>query len=169
MRRRSRTRRILKWVGLVACLAVAVLKVSSLFYFVGWHARSNDLHHVYLVQTEYLAVKVSVDVNKEPIQRRYATGGFVCAGPMGWVPEQFHWWPRVDVVDRWNDPTVQYRHSALCIPLWMPLLPLAICTGILWYRDRRPPRGHCQRCGYDLAGNESGVCPECGEVVKGTG
>jgi len=30
------------------------------------------------------------------------------------------------------------------------------------------PEGHCQRCGYDLRGNVSGLCPECGSniVVK---
>ena len=26
-------------------------------------------------------------------------------------------------------------------------------------------RGLCQTCGYDLTGNESGVCPECGETI----
>ena len=26
--------------------------------------------------------------------------------------------------------------------------------------------GHCSKCGYDLTGNESGVCPECGSVTK---
>ena len=25
--------------------------------------------------------------------------------------------------------------------------------------------GHCQHCGYDLTGNESGICPECGRVA----
>ncbi len=30
-------------------------------------------------------------------------------------------------------------------------------------RTRRVPEGHrCARCSYDLTGNESGVCPECG-------
>lgn len=49
---------------------------------------------------------------------------------------------------------------------------LAVCTvmvltsGTLWVWHPRPPedllRGHCQTCGYDLTGNQSGVCPECG-------
>ncbi len=25
----------------------------------------------------------------------------------------------------------------------------------------------CQRCGYNLTGNESGICPECGESCEG--
>ncbi len=32
-------------------------------------------------------------------------------------------------------------------------------------RRRRPPPNHCQSCGYNLTGNVSGVCPECGESV----
>ena len=29
-------------------------------------------------------------------------------------------------------------------------------------RDRRAATGHCPACGYNLTGNASGVCPECG-------
>ncbi len=32
-------------------------------------------------------------------------------------------------------------------------------------RWRRRKRGLCVRCGYNLAGNVSGVCPECGEAA----
>ena len=35
-------------------------------------------------------------------------------------------------------------------------------------RDRFATTPRCGRCGYDLTGNESGVCPECGTGV-GTG
>jgi len=49
------------------------------------------------------------------------------------------------------------------IPLWIPFVLLAFPTALLWWRDRKPPRGHCQRCGYNLTGNLSGVCPDCGE------
>jgi len=31
---------------------------------------------------------------------------------------------------------------------------------------RKPGDGvHCQNCGYDLTGNQSGICPECGHRV----
>ena len=30
---------------------------------------------------------------------------------------------------------------------------------------RRRRSGECTNCGYDLTGNESGVCPECGEAI----
>ena len=51
---------------------------------------------------------------------------------------------------------------------WIPvmlLIALAIPTAIFWYRDRRPRKGHCLHCGYNLTGNESGVCPECAAAV----
>jgi len=41
--------------------------------------------------------------------------------------------------------------------LWA--LTMLIWTGLI--RRTRPPR-QCRACGYDLTGNESGVCPECG-------
>jgi hypothetical protein len=47
----------------------------------------------------------------------------------------------------------------------VPFLGVALPTAYLFWRDRRYPRGHCQTCGYDLTGNTSGVCPECGELV----
>jgi hypothetical protein len=38
---------------------------------------------------------------------------------------------------------------------------------IQWYeRAERGRRGLCVWCGYDLTGNESGVCPECGAVRR---
>jgi hypothetical protein len=52
------------------------------------------------------------------------------------------------------------------VPLWMPFILIAVPVGALWYRDRRPPPGHCQRCGYDLTGNVSGRCSECGVEVQ---
>jgi hypothetical protein len=55
------------------------------------------------------------------------------------------------------------------IPLW----PLVLATAVLplialsRYGIRRLKRepGHCQSCGYNLTGNTSGVCPECGTPV----
>jgi len=52
------------------------------------------------------------------------------------------------------------------LPLWLVSCGSVVATGILWYAQRRGrPPGHCQSCGYDLTGNVSGVCPECGQKV----
>lgn len=53
-------------------------------------------------------------------------------------------------------------------PNWLiaaVLTLLAAYTGYLWWRDRPPPAGHCPVCAYDLRGNVSGRCPECGTAV----
>ena len=55
----------------------------------------------------------------------------------------------------------------IVIPLWAFPLAFAIAPGIwgvLAYRRFRP-KGHCAACSYDLTGNTSGVCPECGTPV----
>lgn len=35
-------------------------------------------------------------------------------------------------------------------------------------RERRRASGLCQACGYSLAGNTTGVCPECGKSDEKT-
>lgn len=50
--------------------------------------------------------------------------------------------------------------------LW-PALPSVVALLLLPFVPTRPariPPGWCE-CGYDLRGNSSGVCPECGKAV----
>jgi len=42
------------------------------------------------------------------------------------------------------------------------IYPCAVLFRGPWRRHQRRARGQCVRCGYDLTGNLSGVCPECG-------
>jgi hypothetical protein len=49
------------------------------------------------------------------------------------------------------------------VPVIMVLSGL--CGAFIQVGGRAAPPGHCP-CGYDLRGNESGTCPECGcEVI----
>lgn len=55
--------------------------------------------------------------------------------------------------------------TLIIVPIRLLLLLTAIPTAWLLHRDRRSRRiglGCCLRCGYDLTGNTSGVCSECG-------
>lgn len=76
-------------------------------------------------------------------------------------------WGDRPIVDRTRDP---WR---VRVPLW---LLVGLCGFVAWLAGRRPAKavehGGCARCGYDLRGNVSGTCPECGTVrsaVAGVG
>ena len=45
------------------------------------------------------------------------------------------------------------------------ILGIAQCRSPRGIRQARERRGLCQSCAYSLAGNRSGVCPECGTPV----
>lgn len=50
------------------------------------------------------------------------------------------------------------------VPLWAPVAVLGVTALWLWYLDRPRPPGACPKCGYDLTGNTTGICPECGKA-----
>jgi hypothetical protein len=52
--------------------------------------------------------------------------------------------------------------------LIVPALPFPLIWRSMrgrWKADRRRRLGQCVACGYSLAGNSSGVCPECGKAI----
>ena len=54
---------------------------------------------------------------------------------------------------------------ASAVPLYAVFAAVAVPTLAVWWFGRKPVKpGHC-RCGYNLTGNQSGVCPECGDEV----
>ena len=58
------------------------------------------------------------------------------------------------------------RGIAFTIPLWIPFLAVSVPSVIAWRYTRRLLKGHCRQCGYDLTGNVSGRCPECGSPIR---
>lgn len=51
--------------------------------------------------------------------------------------------------------------------LWWPFFLCTVPTTVLWWWGKRHKReGHCHECGYNLTGNVSGICPECGSPVQ---
>jgi hypothetical protein len=128
IRRVSRLRRILEWVGLLACVAIAIAWIIA---------------------------------PRRPI---LAFGSFELHVVRGWQLPR-----RLASIEHIDDP--QYRLGAITrvisefyVPYWLVFLCAATPTAYLFWRDQRPPKGHCQSCGYDPTDNTSGVCPECGEL-----
>jgi hypothetical protein len=60
--------------------------------------------------------------------------------------------------------TIFYSYWKVLIPCWSLALFASILPLVAFVRSRREQKvkGHCTKCGYDLRGNISGVCPECG-------
>ncbi len=137
----NRTRRIAKWGGVAVCVLIAVVWIVSIFHDFGF----MDRH-----------IMVGFD-----------RGNIIAGQPPQWFGfADGSWAEEAPQFERYWLPTYFFggAGSGVIIPLWLLLLLTFIPTFILWRRDRIPP-GHCQRCGYDLTGNVSGRCPECGEAV----
>ena len=90
--------------------------------------------------------------------------GFVVVGAGGnrnprWI------WQRSRLSERWFLPDLS---EVVFFPLTYVALSGAAFGFVGWIRGRRKPPHHglCQACSYDLTGNESGTCPECGTVAK---
>ena len=74
------------------------------------------------------------------------------------------------VADQLQDDVDDYSAGRVVFGVLVPVffgMPIGIYVYhvITSYR-RRFPAVHCQQCGYDLTGNESGTCPECGTAVS---
>jgi len=52
------------------------------------------------------------------------------------------------------------------IPIGTPLLIASFFLGVIFWRFRSYPPGHCQQCNYDLYKNTSNTCPECGTATE---
>ncbi len=148
--KRSRIRRVLKWAGFAWCLIILAAWVGGLW----WHGKLR-------AGGSYVRLgSNSVDFGC----------GFESKGPPRFSlsrrpPQSMRLrlpWLHGDGI---SGPEARCLH----IPHWILLFVVATPTTVLFWRDRRRPipPGHCQTCGYNLTGNVSGVCPECGTGVGG--
>lgn len=70
-------------------------------------------------------------------------------------------------VMRWVGTSDLLRDVSISIPLWFLLVVAAWLTVNAFRRGRRcMPPGFCHVCSYDLTGNVSGRCPECGTPIR---
>ena len=149
--RRRRVRWWLKWAGLCVCLEIVLLWVVSVVELALYGA---DVWCYPLA-----AGHVTVFWEQNGLQCRAWSVTARSNAPLWALARWGISWPRYETS---GGP---YRSPRIEVPLFSGVVLVGLPTAYLWWRDRRPPRGHCQVCGYDLTGNVSGVCPECGEKV----
>ncbi len=51
------------------------------------------------------------------------------------------------------------------VPAFISVCLLSVLAAFICPRFTIPRAGLCEHCGYDLRGNTSGVCPECGAIL----
>jgi hypothetical protein len=79
---------------------------------------------------------------------------------LGFVVER-GWYDRLNIRRR------TYDMVDVWFPMWIVFAIIAFppaCWLLHKWRFRLQP-GHCSACGYNLTGNVSGVCPECGTKI----
>ncbi len=166
--KRSRIQRVLKWGGVVACVVILAAWAVSLRSWSVYRGKNGVFG--------YGNGRVAVWRPKDPLQ--YLT--VVDRQWFGWVvnlppaPRGMSWFSLGLVRPSITDGTVHYMNRGSLtgtnyeIPLWLPFLVVAAPTALLFWRGRliRHPPGHCRKCGYNLTGNVSGVCPECGKPCE---
>ena len=62
--------------------------------------------------------------------------------------------------------TPSWNSLFIVIPLWMPFSAGLALAFSARYIARGRSGLRCLHCDYDLTGNESGVCPECGTTIE---
>jgi hypothetical protein len=163
MQRRRRLRRVLRWGGTVACCLILAAIGASVARPVAWTWARRSANPAWLSVSECYLSDGAITANTGSLAntstRKLSPGIHVFAlrRTTGWV-----WWcrPYRRVVGTTG------RLHIVDVPLWVPFLLVLVPTAGLWYQDWRTiPPGHCQKCGYNLMGNESGRCPECGTAL----
>ena len=160
-RRPSKLRRFLKWAGLVVCLLIVVGWGFSLIWLVALQ-RKHFCAGLYPGRISFTHQRAlddpgrRINVDAFCIRRLYTLGSYSFA----LTPRKLGFnWPN-GYVGPLPDGTYTY---SVDVPLWLALVVIAFPTAFLWYRDRRPPPGYCQTCGYNLTGLPEPRCPECGQ------
>lgn len=70
----------------------------------------------------------------------------------------------------YSHPGYNSEETFLVVPHWFLFIFFAALPTAFYFVSNRhrsiEGRNRCRACGYDLTGNTSGVCPECGAAVK---
>ena len=150
MRRPSRIGRILQWAGVAVCVLTLAVYPFTLRYYVLWQSDNG------LYQMELTCGIVAVSWEGGPAyptrNSNWSIGTYTDGIP------RLEWAVKFESFNLFGKAI----HS-ITIPLWVPFLLIAVPTLFLFIRIRRGKSpNRCAKCGYNLTGNVSGVCSECG-------
>ncbi len=148
------TRRVGKWLGVGASIAIVAAFGLSELWYVDCYSSDRFLFHL-----THGAAGIAWRHNGWNGSRTGAVSPhrWLAARHSGGIPTPI-WRISTTNGPAWN---------SVIVPLWMAFVAVAGPTAILWRWDRRrTPDGHCRCCGYDLTVNVSGRCSECGLRVQ---
>ncbi len=159
----SKRRRILKWTGLLLSVLILSVWVASMFV---WASLSVGRFSTWV---EYGRLKWDFSPSTARAPAPLATGqyfdlsgGWHGSRPLAGFPlntvnqANYAMWLRA------RAPTTSSE-----VHCWIPLLIVALPTGFVYWRDRRPTKpGCCVSCGYNLTGTQHEKCPECGAAAE---
>ena len=167
MRSHRRVLGIAKWAGICLCALILIAWGVSVRWFVLWSGyRWGRLEYGNIGVGWYLASRAEYDqarANPAASYLQLSPDLLVGRIPAVWRIAGGYGFNLPKTIEYTGPPGPYARE--LFIPLWIPFLIIAAPTGFAIWRERQPPPGHCRRCGYDLTGNVSGICPECGTAV----
>lgn len=150
--------RVAKWVGLSCCLLVTLLWLLTIPTVGRFRIEVHRIGNRSIVSLSEGCLTLSRNAFAASQPGRWYAA-CVTGRPVNPSPMCFGFWrPFVR-----TDP----RAQLIICPLWLTLLCCAVPTGLLWLlAHQRAAVGCCPSCGYDLTGNVSGRCPECGNRVR---
>jgi hypothetical protein len=158
MPRLSRKLRVCKWIGTLGCVLIVLgFVVSGWFWFIWTDSVKHDDMGGYYDERSLSLAQGSI---------RYIRAAHGNSHP-GWKlarDKSWHVLPN-GALPISKRSTARPVAAFVDVPLWLPLLIVFTPTLLLWHRDRKLRPGHCRKCDYDLTGNTSGRCPECGEPI----
>lgn len=146
--------RLTTWAGAMMCAGIIALAMASLLYHVGFIGSGWGFG------IDYACIHFD-RVLDSAVHRP----GWACGKRPG-ITLGLRWlWPRRMVCELIYNGGSRVSARSWWIPLWMPLFLTIFLTVLTFRSASRHRRGYCRGCGYNLVGNTSGRCPECGRHV----
>jgi len=150
---KKRTMRFGMYAVLLVCLLLLLLTAVNTRWWVAYRIRGvGSIASV----SGYLAISDDV-VSETDLEPGWSYGRDSIS-----LRQLFGTWP----VLRFPEVFGGYPWANVAIAHWSIVIPLAAVMVPLWHGSRPRPAGdRCDECEYDLRGNESGICPECGRAL----